>query len=202
MEVQLPAYRDHGEQEPEDRGRADWRQRIASWMFWQARDKHQEGRPYEEWDGSWKRIGASGLPGELTWDEFVAARSGIRRRENIANTRPLELITVSGGSLFLPRAYAALLDCWEQVEEGLVARARICKGCAAQGPRWGGWRTQRPLGYATLCPPCSGAAFQRGRDRPIVDGSSGAAARRAGARPATSGMNDVTETQRRILLDK
>ncbi|MDQ0577883.1 endonuclease domain-containing protein [Streptomyces rishiriensis] len=161
VEVQLPAYLDHGEQDPEHRGRADWRQQIASWMFWQARDKHQEGRPYEEWDDSWKHLGASGLPGELTWDEFVGARSGIRLRENIANTRPLDLITSAGGSLFLPRAYAALLDRWEKVEEGLVAQARICKGCAAQGPRWGGWRTQSPLGYVTLCPPCSGAAFQR-----------------------------------------
>lgn len=161
VEVQLPAYRDHGEQDPEDRGRADWRQRIASSMFWQARAKHQEGRPYEECDDSWKRISSNGLPGELTWDEFIAARSGIKRRESIANTRPLELITVSGGSLFLPRTYAELLDRWEQVEEGLVAQARICKGCAAQGPRWGGWRTQSPLGYVTLCPPCSGAAFQR-----------------------------------------
>ncbi|MFF3710339.1 endonuclease domain-containing protein [Streptomyces phaeochromogenes] len=161
VEVQLPAFRERDERDPEDWGRADWRQKIASWMFRQARDKHQEGRPYEEWDDSWKRIGASGLPGELTWDEFVAARSGIRWRENIANTRPLELITVSGGSLFLPRAYAELLDRWEQVEEDLVARARICKSCTAQGPRWGGWRTQSPLGYVTLCPPCSGAAFQQ-----------------------------------------
>lgn len=31
VEVQLPAYRDHGEQAPEDRGRADWRGKIASW---------------------------------------------------------------------------------------------------------------------------------------------------------------------------
>ncbi|MET7571263.1 endonuclease domain-containing protein [Streptomyces sp. NPDC005492] len=161
VEVQLPAYRDHDEQDPEDWGRADWRRKIASWLFWQARLKHQEGRPYEEWDDRWKRIGVGGLPGELTWDEFLAARSGARLRENAANTRPLELMTFSGGSLFLPRAYAELLDRWERVEEDMVARARTCKGCAAQGPRWGGWRTQSPLGYVTLCPPCSGAVFQR-----------------------------------------
>lgn len=162
VEVQLPAYRDHDDQDPEDdRGRADWRQKVASRMFWQARNKHQEERPYEEWDDSWKRIGAGGLPGTLTWDEFVAAHSGTRLRENIANTRPLELMTFSDGSMFLPRAYAGLLDRWEQVEENLVAKARTCKGCAAQGPRWGGWRTPSPLGYVTLCPPCSGAAFQR-----------------------------------------
>ncbi|KFG10875.1 endonuclease domain-containing protein [Streptomyces scabiei] len=161
VEVQLPAYRERDEQGPEDWGRADWRQTIASWMFWQARDKHQEGRPYEEWDDRWKRIGASGLPGELTWDEFIAARSAERLRQNIANTQPLELMTYSGGTLFLPRAYAELLDRWEQVEEDLVAQARVCRDCAVQGPRWGGWRTPSPLGYVTLCPPCSGAAFQR-----------------------------------------
>ncbi|MFD5079551.1 endonuclease domain-containing protein [Streptomyces sp. NPDC058371] len=159
VEVQLPAYRDHNEHAPE--GRADWRREIASWLFWQARQKHQEGRPYEEWDDSWKRIGVGGLPGELTWDEFVAARSGTRLRKSIANTRPLELMTFSGGSLSLPRGYAELLDRWEQVEEDLVARARTCEGCAAQGPRWGSWRTQSRFGYVTLCPPCSGAAFQR-----------------------------------------
>ncbi|MFD5378322.1 endonuclease domain-containing protein [Streptomyces griseoincarnatus] len=161
VEVQLPAYRDHDEQDPEHRGQANWRGKIAAWLFWQAREKHHEGRPYEEWDDSWKRIGAGGLPGTLTWDEFVAARSGGRLRENIANTRPLELMAFSGGSLFVPRAYAELLDRWEQVEEGLVAQTRICKGCTAEGPRWGGWRTPSPLGYVTLCPPCSGAAFQR-----------------------------------------
>ncbi|MDX3781427.1 endonuclease domain-containing protein [Streptomyces europaeiscabiei] len=161
VEVQLPAYRDRDDRDPDNWDRADWRQKIASWLFWQARQKHQEGRPYEEWDDNWKRIGASGLPGELTWDEFVAARSGERLRENIANTRPLDLMTFSGGSMFLPRAYAELLDRWEQVEEALVAQARICKGCAAQGPRWGDWRTPSRLGYDTLCPPCSGAAFQR-----------------------------------------
>ncbi|MFD0007133.1 endonuclease domain-containing protein [Streptomyces sp. NPDC127178] len=157
VEVQLPAYRDHAEKDPEDRGRADWRRQSASWLFWQARQKHQEGRPYEEGDDSWKRIGADGLPGTLTWDEFAAACSGAR----LANTRPLELMTFSGGSLFVPKSYAELLDRWEHVEEDLVAQARTCKGCAAQGPRWGAWRTKSPHGYVTLCPPCAGATFQR-----------------------------------------
>jgi hypothetical protein len=164
VEVQLPAYfnaTDGDDQGMGYRGRAAWRSRIASWLFWEARRKHQEGRPYEEWNDSWKRLGANGLPGTLTWDEFVAARSGARLRENIANTRPLDLMTFSGGSLFLPRAYSELLDRWEQVEEDLVDRARTCSRCSAQGPRWGGWRTQTPLGYVTLCPPCSGATFQR-----------------------------------------
>ncbi|MGW2777317.1 endonuclease VII domain-containing protein [Streptomyces olivaceoviridis] len=128
-------------------------------MYWHACQKHQEQRHYEDWNDSWQRIGAQGLPGDLTWEEFMAAHSG--RRQNIANTRPLELMTRSGGSLLLPRAYAELLDRWEQVTEDLVVQARTCSRCRAQGPRWGAWRTPSPLGYVTLCPPCSGATFQR-----------------------------------------
>ncbi|MFH8978622.1 endonuclease domain-containing protein [Streptomyces sp. NPDC017890] len=45
--------------------------------------------------------------------------------------------------------------------EDLVTRARTCSGCRAQGPHGGAWRTQSPLGYVTLCLPCSGATFQR-----------------------------------------
>ncbi|GEB60070.1 endonuclease domain-containing protein [Streptomyces gardneri] len=160
IEVQLPPYRDRDEQDPEEQGRADWRGTIAAWMFWRARHKHRLERPAEEWnDESWQRIGPDGLPGELTWEEFAAASSDCRR--TIANTRPLQLITRSGGSLFLPRAYAELLDRWEQVTEGIIDRARTCSRCQAQGPRWGGWRTPSPRGYDTLCPPCSGATFQR-----------------------------------------
>lgn len=138
VEVQLPPCRDRDEEDPEERGRADWRESIASWMFWSARHKHRLERPADEWsDDSWQRIGPDGLPGELTWEEFTAAYSG--RRQNIASTRPLELMTRSGGSLFLPSAYVELLDRWEQVTEDLVARARICSRCRAQGPRWGAW---------------------------------------------------------------
>ncbi|MFE0336006.1 endonuclease domain-containing protein [Streptomyces sp. NPDC058955] len=67
----------------------------------------------------------------------------------------------SDSGLFLPKAYAELLNRWEQAAEGLVGRARICSRSRAQGPRWGAWRTPSPLGYITLCPPCSGATFQR-----------------------------------------
>ncbi|MDX2631808.1 endonuclease domain-containing protein [Streptomyces scabiei] len=164
VEVPLPTYFDAADGDDQGmgyRGQAAWRPQIASWLFWEARRKDQEGRPYEEWKDTWKRLGANGLPGTLTWDEFVAARSGARHRQNIANTRPLDLMTCSGGTLFLPRAYSELLDRWEQVEEDLVGRARTCSRCTEQGPRWGAWRTQTPLGYITLCPPCSGATFQR-----------------------------------------
>ncbi|WP_086670374.1 endonuclease domain-containing protein [Streptomyces albovinaceus] len=160
VEFQLPPYRDRDEEDPEQRGRADWRGSIASWMYWSARHKHRLERPAEEWnEDSWHRIGPGGLPGELTWEEFTADYRG--RRRNIASTRPLELMTRSGGRLFLPSAYVELLDRWEQVTEELVDRARICSRCRAQGPRWGAWRTPSSGGYLTLCPPCAGATFQK-----------------------------------------
>ncbi|MFF5139998.1 endonuclease domain-containing protein [Streptomyces sp. NPDC013157] len=161
LEVPLPAHRRHDEQDAEERSRADWRRKIGSWLFWQAAQKHAEGRHYEEWNDSWTRIGPNGLAGDLTWDEFITACDQSPLPRTVANTRPLEPMTFSDGSLFLPRAYTELLDRWEQVEEDLVTRARTCRDCAAQGPRWGAWRTQDRLGYVTLCPPCSGAAFQR-----------------------------------------
>ncbi|MCX4444841.1 endonuclease VII domain-containing protein [Streptomyces sp. NBC_01789] len=171
VEICLPPYRDHAERDQEERGRPDWRETIASWMYWYACQKHREQRRYEDWNDSWQRIGVHGLPGDLTWDEFMAAHSG--RRQSIANTRPLELITRSDSGLFIPRAYVELLDRWEQVTEDLVAQARICSRCRAQGPRWGAWRSPTPLGYVTLCPPCSGATFQRytGHLRGVLYGS-------------------------------
>ncbi|MFI9588327.1 hypothetical protein ACIHCQ_42595 [Streptomyces sp. NPDC052236] len=91
-------------------------------MFNQARYKAQEGRPYEEWDDTWREIGANGLPGDLTWEEFVAAASRHRHSQNIASTRPLRLLTWSGQTWLLPRAYTELLDRWGQREEELLTR--------------------------------------------------------------------------------
>ncbi|MFF8271779.1 hypothetical protein ACF059_31025 [Streptomyces sp. NPDC016562] len=47
-------------------------------MYWHARHAHQLERLYEEQDASWQPISASGLPGELAWEEFLAASSGSR----------------------------------------------------------------------------------------------------------------------------
>lgn len=130
-----------------------------SWMCDQARNKLlQEGRHHDEW-GSWRDIGANGLPGDLTREEFVASSSH-RHLQNIAGTRPLQLLTWSGENWLLPRVYAGLLDRWERREGELVTRARLCSSCGDQGPYWGGWRTPTTYGYVTRCPPCSGAAFQ------------------------------------------
>ncbi|MFF4534220.1 endonuclease domain-containing protein [Streptomyces sp. NPDC001407] len=163
VDLQLPAYRDFGEreQDPEVWDRANWRRRLVWWMFGEARRKAvEEGRSDGEWD-AWQRVGPNGLPGGLTMEEFVAGRQRSRLAQNIAGTKPLTLLSWSGENWLLPRAYAELLDRWEHVEEDLVARARSCSGCGAQGPRWGRWRTPTPKGYVTLCPPCSGAAFTR-----------------------------------------
>ncbi|MFC9249622.1 endonuclease VII domain-containing protein [Streptomyces sp. NPDC057136] len=160
VDVQLPAYRDFGENDPEEWHRVDWRRHLVSRMFRLARHKAQDGVPYEErWD-SWKRVGANGLPGDLTWEEFVASCSRYWHSQNMAGTRPLELLTWSGEKWLLPRAYIDFLDRWAQREEKLVDLARVCTTCGAQGPYWGDWRTSTSKGYVTRCPPCSGAAFR------------------------------------------
>ncbi|MGW1364499.1 endonuclease domain-containing protein [Streptomyces chartreusis] len=179
VDVQLPPYRDISDRDPEEWSRPDWRRRLVSWMFDQARQKAQEGRPYEEWDDSWRQIQANGLPGNLTWEEFVAASSRHRHSQNIAGTRPLRLLTWSGEGWLLPRAYAELLDRWEQREGELISRARLCS-CGAVGPYWGGWRRNTRTGYVTMCPPCSGMACRSytGQMRDVLYESS----RRRGAR--------------------
>ncbi|WP_030866587.1 hypothetical protein [Streptomyces sp. NRRL S-37] len=69
----------------------------------------QESRPHDEW-GDWRVIGGHGLPGGLTWDEFVASSSQARHLRNIAGTRPLQLLARSGSTWLLPRAYTEFLD--------------------------------------------------------------------------------------------
>ncbi|MGW0761081.1 hypothetical protein ACWD1Y_32170 [Streptomyces sp. NPDC002814] len=158
VDVRLPPFRDVLERDPGEWSRPDWRRELMAWMFSQARHKAQYGRPCEEWDDTWKVVGANGLPGDLTWEEFVAASSRHRYSQNIAGTRPLQLLTWSGENWLLPRAYTKLLDHWELREEELVAQARLCSTCGAHGPYWGAWRRNTRSGYMTMCPPCSGAA--------------------------------------------
>ncbi|MFF0386939.1 endonuclease domain-containing protein [Streptomyces sp. NPDC004286] len=160
VDVQLPAYRRVAEHGPEEWHRPDWRRLLVAWMFDRARGQLvEQGRHYDEW-GSWRDIGANGLPGELTWEDFVASSGRHRYLQNIAGTRPLQLLAWSGENWLLPRAYAELLDRWERRESELVDRARLCATCGEQGPYWGGWRTPTTSGYVTRCPPCSGAAFK------------------------------------------
>ncbi|WP_043271977.1 endonuclease domain-containing protein [Streptomyces sp. CT34] len=157
-EIHLPEYRDHIGLE--EWARPDWRRQLVTWMFNAARHKaFQEDRPYDEnWD-SWKEIGDNGLPGGLTMTEFIQARSNDSHMQNIAGTKPRRLLSWSGEHWLLPRAYADLLDRWERLEDDLVNQARICSSCGTKGPLWA-WRTPTANGYITLCPPCSGTAYQ------------------------------------------
>lgn len=144
VDVQLPPYRDMPERDPEEWQRLNWRRQLVSWMFDRARYKlFREERPYEEW-GDWQTIGANGLPGGLSWEEFAASSSKYRHLRNIAGTRPLQLLTWSRENWRLPRAYADLLDRWERREEEPVARARLCSSCGEQGPRTGATGGLRP----------------------------------------------------------
>ncbi|TXR91750.1 hypothetical protein EAO73_35805 [Streptomyces sp. col6] len=157
--VRLPTHHSMAEGENVEWYLPDWRRRVAAWMFDAARDKlFRQERTFSEW-GAWRQVGANGLPGDLTWEEFMASRVGRRHGQNIAATRPLELLTWSGQEWLLPRAYADLLDRWEQRESEVAARARLCSSCAERSPGWLGWRTPTAQGYVTRCPPCSGAAF-------------------------------------------
>ncbi|MFF9496601.1 hypothetical protein [Streptomyces flaveolus] len=80
-----------------------------SWMFARARDqRYEQGRHCDEW-GSWRKIGANGLPGELTWEVFVASSSARRNLQNIAGTRPLQLLAWSGESWRLQRCRCGAL---------------------------------------------------------------------------------------------
>jgi hypothetical protein len=64
VDVQLPAHRNAPEDVPGQWLRLDWRSRLVSWMFDRAREqRYEQGRHCNEW-GSWRKIGANGLPGE------------------------------------------------------------------------------------------------------------------------------------------
>ncbi|MGV9761468.1 hypothetical protein ACWDUC_37490 [Streptomyces tricolor] len=115
VDVELPRYRDVLERDAEEWSRPHWRRQLMRWMFGQARQKAEEGKSWEERDDSWKKVGANGLPGDLT-----CACSRYRHSQNIAGTRPLQLLTWSGESWLLPRAYTELLDRWQQREEELT----------------------------------------------------------------------------------
>jgi len=56
-------------------------------MFDRAREqRYEQGRHCDEW-GSWREIGANWLPGELTWEVFVASSSARRSSQNIVVMR-------------------------------------------------------------------------------------------------------------------
>ncbi|MGP3737577.1 endonuclease domain-containing protein (plasmid) [Streptomyces sp. GDS52] len=86
--------------------------------------------------------------------EQVEARYG---QQAIAFTRPLPLLTWSGTTWMVPRAYAALLDRADQITAQSAEQAARCSRCGATGDIWE-WRTSSVVGYTTLCPSCTSAA--------------------------------------------
>jgi hypothetical protein len=153
VEVDLPAYRSHEEHLAEDeetRDRANWRGQISSWMREEAFLKQPLEQRLRFERSDWEEIGENGLPGGLTWDEFVSTRTASRRTCTIAGTRPLELLTRSADRWWLPRTYAEVLDRWEEVEDELLEQARLCSRCG-RGGRSGAAGGRRLLSSTSRC---------------------------------------------------
>ncbi|MFH0246555.1 endonuclease domain-containing protein [Streptomyces sp. HK10] len=106
----------------------------------------------------WRRIiryatDQRGYPAE--WTAERTAR--ICDSYTLAGVRFLDLVVSVGGKWRIPRGYVALLTRWGRVTAALMAAARLCEGCGADGtPRYwhNGWRVATAAGYVTLCPPC------------------------------------------------
>ncbi|MGW6941356.1 endonuclease domain-containing protein [Streptomyces xanthophaeus] len=133
---------------------ADWRRGLA-WQIHHAAFL----RSYRAGDGipSDDVINEHGLPGQITLDNVINHYANT----SIGGLQPLRALTRTGpASWSLPRACTTLLDCSQALEQTLLEQAQICSSCKSQGPRYGGWRQPTTTGYVTLCPPCSGAAYQ------------------------------------------
>ncbi|MFF4420684.1 hypothetical protein ACFY04_07830 [Streptomyces sp. NPDC001549] len=144
----VPTFDDRRERGFEEWARPNWRGRLVSWMFNQAlrkealegRHRHVQAAGHVE-PGDWRALNANGLPGGLEWEEFVAFSSRFRYLQNIAGTRPPQLLKWSGEGWLLPRAYTDLLGRWElrEVEPDdqgpavlLLHRAGLVLGCLAR----------------------------------------------------------------------
>ncbi|MGW4784876.1 endonuclease domain-containing protein [Streptomyces sp. NPDC004230] len=141
--------------------RIDWRRSLNSWMYTAERrarhlDIYDQGDDFDpDLSPSRYSIGAHGLPGQLTQNELISFYG----EAPLVGTRPLKLLAWSGTSWVLPRSYVDLLDRAQERDQALADKARICTGCQRRGTGCS-WRTPTATGYVTLCPPCSGAAFQ------------------------------------------
>lgn len=158
VEVQVPS-RHYFERDVLDAWkRADWRRtRIYAAARCSLRSDFTDANDDFDMDvwASRYDIGAYGLPGELTLAELIASHG----ERTVAGTRALKLLAWSGTSWVLPRGFTDMLDRWQGREQTLADQARICTGCQARGSDWA-WRTPTATGYFTLCPACSGEAFQ------------------------------------------
>ncbi|MFJ3363557.1 endonuclease domain-containing protein [Streptomyces anthocyanicus] len=180
VDARVPDRRYFEDREPfDDWSRADWRRTLNSWVYAAARRARQVDigadapiatSPADDFDvfdpeftddldtdvwSSRYEIGPHGLPGELTFEVLVS----LYGEHTIASTRPLRLLARSGTHWVLPRVYADMLDRWQERDRALVEQARICTRCQRRGNRYA-WRTTTASGYVTLCPTCSGEAYQ------------------------------------------
>ncbi|MEU3401990.1 endonuclease domain-containing protein [Streptomyces filamentosus] len=115
-----------------------WRSRVASWVGEAAWLHAPDGGALPE-----------GFTGQHLPEEFI--------RRTVASTRPLPLMTWSGRTWLIPRAYAALLDRAEKAEAELTAQAAVCTGCGTRAETEQ-WRTSSAAGFVVLCPACSAKA--------------------------------------------
>ncbi|GHB04136.1 hypothetical protein GCM10010330_68090 [Streptomyces tendae] len=180
VEARVPSRRYFEDRESfDDWDRADWRRTLNYWIYAAARRSRRresgavatigmnntddfdvfDPQTADDFDtdvwSSRYEIGPQGLPGQLTFEDLVSFYG----ERTIAGTRPLKLLTWSGTHWVLPRAYADMLDRWQERDRALAEQARICTRCQRQGNRHA-WRTPTASGYVTLCPTCSGEAFQ------------------------------------------
>ncbi|MFJ2008002.1 endonuclease domain-containing protein [Streptomyces chartreusis] len=179
VEAQVPSRRYFDDRESfDDWSRADWRRTLNHWIYAAARRSRRrevgaaasdtnrtddfdvfDPSVVDDFDtdvwGSRYEIGPHGLPGQLTYEDLVSFYG----ERTIAGTRALKLLTWSGRCWVLPRVYADMLDRWQERDRALAEQARICTGCQRRGSS-SAWRTPTATGYVTLCPACSGEAFQ------------------------------------------
>lgn len=92
--------------------------------------------------------------------EQVEERYG---RSPIACTNPLPLLTWSGTTWMVPRAYAALLDRADKIAAECVEQATRCSRCNTTGDVWKR-RTSSNSGYTTLCPACAASVARPYKD--------------------------------------
>jgi hypothetical protein len=169
VEARVPSRRYFEDRQSfDDWNRADWRRTLNYWIYAAARRSRRRGfsavatigmNNTDDFDtdvwSSRYEIGPHGLPGQLTFEGLVSFYG----ERTIAGTRPLKLLTWSGTHWVFPGAYADMLDRWQERDRALTEQAQICTVCQRQAGRRA-WRTTTARGYVTLCPACSGEAFQ------------------------------------------
>ncbi|MEU4507721.1 endonuclease domain-containing protein [Streptomyces sp. NPDC024089] len=97
----------------------------------------------------------NGLPCGLTEDAFRETCAQLV----IAGTLPFAALTWNGKKWLVPRAYAVLLDQWEEAVREKNKKVGICAGCGKSGERWER-RSSGSNGWVTRCSECTAAEFR------------------------------------------